>query len=55
MSVFEAVDDTAIKMASMNFGSYTSLVRELTGKFSSDIDKARAIFRYFFTFRMHTY
>lgn len=46
MSVFEAVDDTAIKMASMNFGSYTSLVRELTGKFSSDIDKARAIFRF---------
>jgi len=46
MSVFEEVDATAIKIASADPDNYTELVRDLTQPFFSDIDKARAIFRY---------
>lgn len=44
--VFEAVDDDAIKVSEENYRTYTALVRGLVGKCTSDIEKARALFRY---------
>ena len=43
--VFEVVDDDAIKVAEETYLSYTSLVRDLCGKCTSDIEKARSLFR----------
>ena len=44
--IFEAVDDDALKVAEETYLSYSSLVRDLVGKCTSDIEKARALFRY---------
>ena len=44
--IFEVVDDDAIKVAQDTYLSYTSLVRDLVGKCTSDIEKARALFRF---------
>ena len=45
--IFEVVDDDAIRVAEEAYLSYTSLVRDLCGKCTSDIEKARSLFRYF--------
>jgi len=44
--VFETVDECARKAAQTKFSSFTALVRHLVGNFSSDVDKARALFRF---------
>ncbi len=43
--VFEVVDADAIRISEDTYLTYTSLVRDLVGKCTSDIEKARAIFR----------
>ncbi len=45
MAVFEAVDETARTAARDNYRTFSSLVRFLVGRCSSDLDKARAIFK----------
>ena len=44
--VFEVVDADAIRISEDTYLTYTSLVRDLVGKCTSDIEKARALFRY---------
>ena len=51
--IFEAVDDDALKVAEETYLSYTSLVRDLVGKCTSDIEKARALFRYLTEKQLH--
>ena len=52
--VFEVVDDDAIRVSSEEaYLSYTSLVRDLVGKCTSDIEKARALFRYLSEKKLH--
>jgi hypothetical protein len=45
MAVFEVVDEAARTAAKENYRTFTSLVRFLVGRCSSDLDKARAIFK----------
>jgi len=46
MAVFEVIDETAKNAAKDNWKTFTKLVRHLVGRCSSDVDKARAIFRF---------
>ena len=46
MSVFEVVDETAKKAAADEYHTFTALVRFLVGRCTSDLEKARAIFRF---------
>ncbi len=46
MAVFEVVDEAARTAAKENYRTFTSLVRFLVGRCSSDLDKARAIFKW---------
>ena len=46
MAVFEVIDETAKTAAKDNWKTFTKLVRFLVGRCSSDVDKARAIFRF---------
>ena len=46
MAVFEAVDEVALKAAGLEHRTLTGVARMLVNKCSSDLDKARAIFRY---------
>jgi hypothetical protein len=48
MAVFEVVDEAAKQAAKENYRTFTSLVRFLVGRCSSDLDKARAIFKLVF-------
>ncbi len=45
MAVFEAVDEVALKAAGLEHRTLTGVARMLVNKCSSDLDKARAIFR----------
>ena len=45
MAVFEVVDEAAKTAAKETYRTVTSLVRFLGGRCSSDLDKARAIFK----------
>ena len=46
MAVFEVLDETSKNAAKDNWKTFTKLVRHLVGRCSSDVDKARAIFRF---------
>ena len=46
MAVFEVIDETSKNAAKDNWKTFTKLVRHLVGWCSSDVDKARAIFRF---------
>ncbi|XP_023319784.1 hillarin isoform X2 [Eurytemora carolleeae] len=46
MAVFEAVDEVALKAAGLEHRTLTGVARMLVNKCSSDLDKARAIFRF---------
>jgi len=46
MAVFEVIDETAKKAAAENYKTFSNLVRVLVGRCASELDKARAIFRY---------
>ena len=46
MAVFEVIDETAKNAAKANWKTFTKLVRHLVGRCASDVDKARAIFRF---------
>lgn len=45
-SVFEHIDQMAISIAQSEVGTFTDLVRALTAGARSDVDKARAIYRW---------
>lgn len=45
-SVFEQIDQVAISIAQSEVGTFTDLVRALTAACRSDVDKARAIYRW---------
>uniref|UniRef100_A0A0N5AH95 LIM zinc-binding domain-containing protein n=1 Tax=Syphacia muris TaxID=451379 RepID=A0A0N5AH95_9BILA len=45
-SVFEAVDQVAISMAQSDVTTFTELIRALTANACSDVEKARAIYRW---------
>ncbi|XP_040569990.2 hillarin [Lepeophtheirus salmonis] len=45
-SVFQQIDDSAIKATDIDYTSFTNLVRDLVGRSSSDVEKVRALFRY---------
>ena len=53
MAVFEVIDETAKKAAAENYKTFSNLVRVLVGRCASELDKARAIFRYIFTTLHH--
>ena len=44
-AVFEVVDATAIEVANDEYYTFASLVRSLVGRFTSDLEKVRALFR----------
>ena len=46
MAVFEVIDENAKNAAEDNWKTFSKLVRNLVGRCSSDVDKARAIFRF---------
>lgn len=46
MSVFEVVDEDAKQAAKEEYHTFTALVRFLVGRCTSDVEKARAIFRF---------
>jgi len=46
MAVFEVIDETAKTAATENYSTFSNLVRVLVGRCASELDKARAIFRY---------
>merc|ERR1712106_355977 len=46
MAVFEVIDETAKTAAEENYKTFSKLVRTLVGRCASELDKARAIFRY---------
>lgn len=46
MAVFEVIDETAKTAAKDNYKTFSNLVRFLVGRCASELDKARAIFRY---------
>ena len=45
-AVFEVVDATAIEASEQNYLTFATLVRALVGRFTSDLEKVRALFRY---------
>ncbi|CAK9303016.1 unnamed protein product [Gordionus sp. m RMFG-2023] len=45
-SIFEEIDQRAINIASKNQNSFTDLVRQLTRHCNTDVQKARALFRW---------
>ena len=46
-AVFEVVDATAIEAAEQNYKTFAALVTALVGRFTSDLEKVRALFRYY--------
>jgi hypothetical protein len=44
-AIFEVVDATAIEASEQNYTTFASLVRALVGRFTSDLEKVRALFR----------
>eukprot|EP00090_Calanus_glacialis_P005526 TRINITY_DN14284_c0_g1_i2.p1 TRINITY_DN14284_c0_g1~~TRINITY_DN14284_c0_g1_i2.p1 ORF type:complete len:1081 (-),score=244.64 TRINITY_DN14284_c0_g1_i2:1211-4453(-) len=46
MAVFEVIDETAKTAATETYKTFSNLVRVLVGRCASELDKARAIFRY---------
>jgi hypothetical protein len=46
MNVFETVDETAKEVAKTEYHTFSSLVRALVSRCTSELDKARAIFRF---------
>lgn len=44
-AVFEVVDATAVEVANDDYLTFASLVRALVGRFTSDLEKVRALFR----------
>ena len=44
-AVFEVVDATAIEVANDEYYTFASLVRSLVGRFTSDLEKVRSLFR----------
>ena len=44
--VFEEVDATAYRIAPDNYKLFTNLVRDLIEGYTSDVEKARVIFRF---------